>query len=866
MGFCFGVRRAVDLARAQAVRPVYTYGKLIHNETVVAELAGEGIFAVEDLSSLQSGDTLIIRAHGAPPVIFSDCAARGVTVVDATCPFVRRIHRIVEDAQARVFIAGKAAHPEVIGIRSRAGEDCVVLESAADAMAVQGCESAVLVSQTTLRGELFTEIMAALRTRVRALTVHNTICDTTAARQAEAASIAKRCTRVFVLGSQFSANSAALAQICLQYCKNTQIINSFSKINLAILRADDIIGIVAGASTPDCMILEVTQGMSEATNTTIEPLDAEAPAEGIVEEPTNPTPDAEPVEEIPAAEPAELIEESIVESIEEAVAVGADSIRPPEETAEEAVVEAVEEAVPEVAPETIVEVEPIEEAAAELAEPAEPAESVGADSIRPPEEEEAAEEAEPAEDPAPAPAKPDAPPAKSEFESAFEKTMRRIRPGQVIVGTVLQIVDGEVFVNIGYKCDGVIPRGEYTADAAADVNELVKVGDQVDVEVVKVNDGEGNVLLSSKALGGKQLWDELLADDVGTRLYEVRVKESVKGGLLADLQGIRVFIPASHVPAKKEEKFDEFVGKTLSIKVLEADRKKRRIVASARAARREEAANARREKMEALEIGAKVHGIVRRITDFGAFVDIGGIDGLVHVTDAGWGRVRHTSDILAVNQEVEVLIKEVDVEKGRISLGYKQLQPKPWTRAGETYVIGSIVEGKVVRIVPFGAFVALESTIDGLIHISQVAARRVEKVEDELQVGDIVRAKVLEVNPEAKRISLSRRDALLEENPDLAEQIRAEREEADRLYQERRERREQREQRDAMRSESQQPQQREQREQRRPRPEGAPRRSDAPAGEPRERRRRDDADYELPTATQTTTSLADLFAGFKVEE
>ena len=217
---------------------------------------------------------------------------------------------------------------------------------------------------------------------------------------------------------------------------------------------------------------------------------------------------------------------------------------------------------------------------------------------------------------------------------------------------------------------------------------------------------------------------------------------------------------------------------------------------------------------------------MRRLTDFGAFVDIGGIDGLVHVTDVAWGRVKHPSDVLSIGQEIEVLIRDVDVEKQRVSLGYKQLQPKPWTMAAEKYPVGSIV----VRIVPFGAFVALEPTIDGLIHISQVGVKRIEKVEDEINVGDVVRCKVLDVNPEAKRISLSRRDVILEENPEVAEQLAAEKAERERVAAERAN-----EAREAERAE-------------------------------RRRQRREENEYDLLPVERATTSLADKFAGFKFDE
>lgn len=443
----------------------------------------------------------------------------------------------------------------------------------------------------------------------------------------------------------------------------------------------------------------------------------------------------------------------------------------------------------------------------------------------------------------------------SDFAEAFEKTMTRIRNGQIITGTVLQIVDGEVYVNVGYKSDGIIPKNEFSNDADADPNELFPVGDSIEVEVLKVNDGEGNVLLSRKNVESKKLWDEMMAEaENSDKIFDAVGKEVVKGGIIADIDGIRAFVPASQVSTKYIENLSEYVGKPMRLKVLETDKQRKRIVASQKQVLIAEAAANRRAKWESLVVGSKVKGVVRRITDFGAFVDIGGIDGLVHVTDAAWGRVKHPSDVLSIGQEIEVLILNVDVEKERVSLGYKQLQPKPWTLADQKYPVGSIVEGKVVRIVPFGAFVALESTIDGLIHISQVGVRRIAKVEDEIKVGDIVRCKVLDVNTEAKRISLSRREAILEEQPEVAEQLQAERAERDRQYQERQEQRQ--------RDREQQPQRRERTERPAAQSDSGERRD---RGD-RRRRNSEDGDYELPPVQSTTTSLADLFQAFKTEE
>ena len=447
--------------------------------------------------------------------------------------------------------------------------------------------------------------------------------------------------------------------------------------------------------------------------------------------------------------------------------------------------------------------------------------------------------------------------AEPSFEEAFEKTLVRIRNGQIIKGTVLQIVNGEVGIDIGYKADGYIPRSEFSADPDVDPADTIKVGDEIEVEVLKVNDGEGNVLLSRKNVESKKLWDNLMEDeDIQNKVFEGVGKEVVKGGLIATIEGIRAFIPASQLSTKYVENIGDYVGQTLSLKVIEVDKARKRIVASHKAVMLEEAEARRKELWSKLVVGSKVHGVVRRITDFGAFVDIGGIDGLVHVTDVAWGRVKHPSDVLSIGQEIEVLIRDVDVEKQRVSLGYKQLQPKPWTMADQKYPVGSIVEGKVVRIVPFGAFVALEPTIDGLIHISQVGIKRIEKVEDEINVGDMVRCKVLDVNPEAKRISLSRREVILEENPEIAEQLAAERAERERIAQERAEQRAA-----ANQARARQQQERSERSERAERVERAER---ATSGERRERRpRREDADYDLPPVQQSTTSLADLFSGFK---
>ena len=345
---------------------------------------------------------------------------------------------------------------------------------------------------------------------------------------------------------------------------------------------------------------------------------------------------------------------------------------------------------------------------------------------------------------------------KRSFMDDIEATLVRIRPGQTVTGSVVQVTDDEVCVNIGYKSDGLIKREDLS-------DKDVKVGDQIEVEVVKVNDGEGNVILSQRNIVNRKVWEELMAKYDNGEYIDAVGKEAVKGGLIADAGGVRAFVPASHLAQRFVEKIDQFVGQPLKLKIIDVNKEKKRIVASRKEVLREEAAKKKEEVWSKLEAGAVVKGIVRRFADFGAFVDLGGVDGLIHITDMAWYRIGHPSEVLKIGDEIDVKILSLDPEKERIQLGYKQLQPKPWDNIVDKYPVGAILERKVVRIRPFGAFVELEPGVDGLVHISQCALTRVAKVEDALQPDQIVRVKVLGVDPDAKRISLSVREALAEE-------------------------------------------------------------------------------------------------------
>lgn len=339
---------------------------------------------------------------------------------------------------------------------------------------------------------------------------------------------------------------------------------------------------------------------------------------------------------------------------------------------------------------------------------------------------------------------------------AIVATMTRIKAGQTVTGKVVQVTPDEVYVNIGYKADGIIKRSDLT-------QQDVKEGNELEAEIVKVNDGEGNVVLSQRNIVNRKAWEALVAKyDAGEYVKGVG-KEAVKGGLIADVEGVRAFVPASQLAQHYVDKIEEFVGKEMELKIIEVDKQKKRIVASRKAVIAEQTAARKKAAWENLEEGAIIHGVVRRLTQFGAFVDVGGVDGLIHITDLSWGHINHPSEVVKPGQEVDVKILSLDRERERIQLGYKQLQPRPWDNAAERYPEGCIVEGKVVRIADFGAFVELQPGLDGLVHISQCAQNRVAKVTDAVQEGQIVRVKVLSVDTEKKRISLSIRQAAEDE-------------------------------------------------------------------------------------------------------
>ena len=323
----------------------------------------------------------------------------------------------------------------------------------------------------------------------------------------------------------------------------------------------------------------------------------------------------------------------------------------------------------------------------------------------------------------------------------------------IVTGTVVKVSDDEVLVDIGGKSEGIVPVRELSFTKNVKPEEVVKVGDEIRVMVIK-EDSEGNIMLSKKRVDQADAMEKLETIYKENQTIEAPVVDVVKGGVIVDI-GTRGFVPASRLDIKFIQDIKSFVGQTLQFKIIKFEPEARKIVLSRREILEEEEKARKEQVWNSIEEGQTRKGVVRRLAAFGAFVDLGGVDGLLHVSEMGWGRVKNPADVVKEGQEIEVYILKVDKEKEKISLGLKQLIPNPWDSAAEKYAVDTIVTGKVVRIVPFGAFVMLEDGVDGLVHISQISWERVEKVEDALQIGQEVNAKILELDVENKKISLS---------------------------------------------------------------------------------------------------------------
>ena len=629
-GFCFGVKRAIDLAESEAEKgKIYSLGPLIHNDTVVKNLEKKGVQVIASLDEAEEGSTVVIRSHGEPKSVYDLAQQKGIRLVDATCPFVEKIHKLVNETDKQVIIVGDENHPEVKGIAGWCREEkpAAILSKAGTDFA----EELFVVAQTTIKQEMLDEVTSALDEAGIKYELHNTICNATKERQDECEKLAKESEIMLVIGDKNSSNTRKLFEIAQKYCAHTYFIDNKEDLPLHEVKKCNKIGTVAGASTPDYTIKEVIANMCENKELTM----------------------------------ADLLSEVDI-----------------------------------------------------------------------------------------------------------DKSLKLPRNGEIVDGKVHQVNEGEVIVNLGVKKDGILPKSEASLEEGQSLADVYKVDDEIKAKVIKTDDGDGGILLSTKKLEYIANWEEIVKAYEDKSVLEVKVTRAVKGGVIAEYKEFSGFIPLSQLSDHFVVDAEEFIGQTMEVKVFRIDPAKTKAVFSHKMFLGEERQKLVKEIWDKLSVDDVVEGTVMRFTDYGAFVDIGGIDGLLHISEISWGKLKHPQEVLSIGDKINVKVLSMNEEKEKISLGLKQNTPEPWSVIDEKYEVGQVIEGKVVQIKEYGAFVELEPGLDGLVHISEVAHKRVENLSNELEVGQTVQVKILEIDKDRKRISLSIRETM---EPPTPEELEAER-------------------------------------------------------------------------------------------
>lgn len=659
-GFCFGVDRAVKLVyqALDAGKRVATLGPIVHNDAVVGDLNDKGARILSAPEELEPGETLIIRAHGVPKAVHDALSQRGCCVIDATCPFVERIHKIVAEQSAlgrHVFIAGDPEHPEVQGIVGHCSGNCTVFRDKSELNCLidrKLPKRLAIVAQTTYNKIAWADCIGLLPSDHPDLLVFDTICNATAARQSDAEMLSRASDLMIVAGGRHSSNTVKLYDVCRRNCP-AWLIESAAELDgcaeeikrtaaqiAAQKRSDTLhIGITAGASTPAHIIKEVQTNMSGIFDT----------------------------------------DHTIPENEDFAAA----------------------------------------------------------------------------------------------FEEELDKTFtKKIRKGDRVIGIVASISgNNEVMVDVGAKQTGCITLSELTSDNSKKPSDLVKVGDELELVVIQVNDAEGTVQLSKRRVDEQIGFENILkARDAG-EVLEGTVLSIVKGGMVAECDGVHVFIPASQSGLGRGADLNVFLKQTVRFVIIDTNEQRRRAVGSIRQVQKAEREAAKAKFWENAKVGDVYTGEVKSLTSYGAFVDLGGIDGMVHVSELSWARIHQPSDVVEVGDTLEVYIKSLNPETGRISLGHRRPEDNPWLKFINAYAVGDVVEATVVSTTSFGAFARITDGVDGLIHISQLSKERVNNVRDVISTGDVVTVKITAIDEEKKRISLSIRavsddDAPAEEEAD----------------------------------------------------------------------------------------------------
>ena len=363
------------------------------------------------------------------------------------------------------------------------------------------------------------------------------------------------------------------------------------------------------------------------------------------------------------------------------------------------------------------------------------------------------------------------------FEQMLEESLKTIHTGEVVEGTVIDVKPEEIILNIGYKSDGVLTRNEYTNEPNVDLTKVAKVGDTMEVKVLKVNDGEGQVILTYKRLaadrGNKRIEEAFNNKEV----LKAKVSQVLDGGLSVIIDEVRIFIPASLVSDTYEKDLSKYAGQEIEFVISEYNPKRRRYIGDRKQLLVAEKNEQQQKLLDSIHVGDVVEGVVKNVTDFGAFIDIGGADGLLHISEMSWGRVENPKKVFKVGDKVKAFIK--DISGTKIALSMKFEDANPWKDAATKYAVGNVVTGKIARMTDFGAFVELETGVDALLHVSQISKEHIEKPADVLKVGDEVTAKVVDFNEADKKISLSIRALLAPEPEEVKEEAKKEEEDAD---------------------------------------------------------------------------------------
>lgn len=636
-GFCFGVDRAVKMVYEELEKGtrVATLGPIIHNQDVVDDMTAKGARIISSVDELEEGETVVIRSHGVDREVYRQIEAKGNRMLDATCPFVSRIHHIVSEKTKEgyfILIAGDKDHPEVQGIVGHCDQNYLVFKDNVELSDFfensykKFGKKLAFVEQTTYNIVVWEKCLNVIPKNDPDIFIADTICSATDARQSDAAELAKSSDIMIVVGGRHSSNTVKLYEVCSRYCKTYHIENSDELHSLNLPDAERI-GITAGASTPAYIIKEVQTKMTENENLTAN------------------------------------MDEDI------------------------------------------------------------------------------------------------------DFAQALDESFKKIHTGEKVKGTVVAVNNTEAIVDLGTKHTGYVALDDLTDDSTKKPSDIVSVGDEIDLIVIKVNDAEGTVALSKRKVDEQAGYENILkAKEEGTVLEGV-VQHVVNKGVTLTVQGVRVFIPASLTGLPRGAELEQLLKQKVEFIVIEVTEGRKRAVGSIKAVQNAKKAEAQAKFWETAKVGDVFTGKVKSLTSFGAFVDLGGIDGMVHISELSWKRIKHPSEVVSVGDTLEVYIKDLDREANRISLGFKKAEDNPWEIFKANYKVGDVVKATIVSITKFGAFAQIIDGVDGLIHISQIADRKVEDVKDVLSVGDVVDVKIIDIDTESKRISISIR-ALLEDQAD----------------------------------------------------------------------------------------------------